>query len=634
MSQRSIETSMERLSTGKRINSAADDAAGVAISSRLNANLKGINQSIRNALDAQALFDTAEGAMQETERLLQRIRELAVQAANDTNSANDRAALDAEKTQLLAEIDRIASNTTWAGQNLLDGTFTNKSFNVGGGTTAMDSLSSSIASITSQNLVNLSETDEIIIAWENWNASDSNDIYFQRLKPDGSRINNAVLASPEISTKKTNPSILALSNGNTIVAWGGGNVDNPVTPINAQMFDGQGRKIGNQFSIGSAQHYNQKSPVLEQLTNGSIVAVWRENGTDGHSDGVFGQLMTENGTLIGSAFQVNSYSNKDQSLPSISALNDGGFIVAWESEDDNNAAGGYGIYAQKFDVNGARVGSEIQVSSNTNKFEMQPKITTLSNGNVVVTWQVSNDGSNHDIYARIFNSNGTPQNLEFIVNTLTANNEREPSITFLKGGGFVVSWEGSNHSDIRAQIFDNNGNRIGAEKVLTDNYLDYASELIALNDGGFFLAYEVPTNDGDIMGMTFDSIGNEVSSKQVIHADLTGSQDNPTLTLRSAANFSSAETAGNVISIIDTALQTLNSQRASLGALSNRIDHIVANNTNISINIAKSISRIEDADFAAETTNLAKQQILQQAAVAMLAQANASKQNILTLLQI
>ena len=78
MSQRSIETSMERLSTGKRINSAADDAAGVAISSRLNANLKGINQSIRNALDAQALFDTAEGAMQETERLLQRIRELAV----------------------------------------------------------------------------------------------------------------------------------------------------------------------------------------------------------------------------------------------------------------------------------------------------------------------------------------------------------------------------------------------------------------------------------------------------------------------------------------------------------------------------------------------------------------------------
>ena len=87
------------------------------------------------------------------------------------------------------------------------------------------------------------------------------------------------------------------------------------------------------------------------------------------------------------------------------------------------------------------------------------------------------------------------------------------------------------------------------------------------------------------------------------------------------------------LSRLDTALQDLNTQRASLGALSNRLDHIVANNTNIAINIAKSISRIEDADFAAETTNLAKTQILQQASTAMLAQANAAKQNVLSLLQ-
>ena len=119
---------MERLSTGKRINSAADDAAGVAITSRLTSNIKGINQSIRNAMDAQALIDTAEGGLQETEALLQRIRELAVQAASDTNSSADRAALDAEKTQLMAEIDRIATSTTWAGQKLLDGTFSNKNF--------------------------------------------------------------------------------------------------------------------------------------------------------------------------------------------------------------------------------------------------------------------------------------------------------------------------------------------------------------------------------------------------------------------------------------------------------------------------------------------------------------------------
>ena len=105
---RDMETSMERLSTGKRINSASDDAAGVAIASRLSSEIRGTNQAIRNALDAQAMIDTAEGAHAEVENLLQRMREVAVQAANDTNNANDRTALQAEMTQLTAEIDRIA----------------------------------------------------------------------------------------------------------------------------------------------------------------------------------------------------------------------------------------------------------------------------------------------------------------------------------------------------------------------------------------------------------------------------------------------------------------------------------------------------------------------------------------------
>ena len=127
-----------------RLNSAADDAAGMSISSRLEANLRGVQQGIRNAMDAQALIDTAEGGLQETETLLQRIRELVVQSESDTNSISDRAALDTEKTHLLAEIDRIANTTTWAGQNLLDGTFPSKNFQVGGDNAAIDSLTSSI----------------------------------------------------------------------------------------------------------------------------------------------------------------------------------------------------------------------------------------------------------------------------------------------------------------------------------------------------------------------------------------------------------------------------------------------------------------------------------------------------------
>ena len=110
---------MERLSTGKRINSANDDAAGVAIASRLSSEIRGTNQAIRNAQDGQALINTAEGAHSEVENILQRMREIAVQGANDTNDADDRTNLKAELDQLGAEINRISTASTWAGQTLL-----------------------------------------------------------------------------------------------------------------------------------------------------------------------------------------------------------------------------------------------------------------------------------------------------------------------------------------------------------------------------------------------------------------------------------------------------------------------------------------------------------------------------------
>ena len=168
---RSLETSMERLSTGKRINAASDDAAGVAISSRLTAEIRGTNQAIRNALDAQALIDTAESAHKEVESILQRMREVAVQSANDTNNAQDRSNLLVEFVALEDEIDRIAETTTWAGQSLLnanDGqsaviggfvtepaaadTTADFTFQIGAGTSGYDSITVSIREIDSVSL--------------------------------------------------------------------------------------------------------------------------------------------------------------------------------------------------------------------------------------------------------------------------------------------------------------------------------------------------------------------------------------------------------------------------------------------------------------------------------------------------
>ena len=154
---RGMEASMERLSTGKRINSAADDAAGVAISSRLSAEVRGTNQSIRNALDGQAVVATAEGAHKEVENILQRMRELAVQAANGTNNADDINNLEAEFTALSTEITRIGETTTWAGKALTGTDATAFSLQVGSGTATQNQITVTINSIKSADIGNATD---------------------------------------------------------------------------------------------------------------------------------------------------------------------------------------------------------------------------------------------------------------------------------------------------------------------------------------------------------------------------------------------------------------------------------------------------------------------------------------------
>ncbi|EKD33603.1 MAG: hypothetical protein ACD_75C02645G0010 [uncultured bacterium] len=130
-SQTNLNKSMQRLSSGLRINSAKDDAAGLSISDRMTSQIRGLNQAARNANDGISLAQTAEGAMQESTNILQRMRELSVQSANDTNTDSDRASLQSEVIQLQAELDRIADTTTFNGKNLLDGSFSGASFHVG-----------------------------------------------------------------------------------------------------------------------------------------------------------------------------------------------------------------------------------------------------------------------------------------------------------------------------------------------------------------------------------------------------------------------------------------------------------------------------------------------------------------------
>ena len=150
-SQSSLNTSLQRLSSGLRINSAKDDAAGLAISERMTSQIRGLDQASRNANDGISLAQTAEGALVEVSNNLQRIRELAVQSRNATNSQTDRDALNTEAQQLMSEINRVAGQTNFNGVKLLDGSFTNQSFQVG----ANAGETVDIASIVNANASNL-----------------------------------------------------------------------------------------------------------------------------------------------------------------------------------------------------------------------------------------------------------------------------------------------------------------------------------------------------------------------------------------------------------------------------------------------------------------------------------------------
>ncbi len=149
-SQSALATSMERLSSGLRINSAKDDAAGLAISDRMTSQIRGLNQATRNANDGISLSQTAEGAMQESTNILQRIRELAVQSANATNSAADRQALQSEVNQLKSELNRIANSTSFNGLKIIDGTFVTQQFQVGAN--ANETIDISIAGMAATDL--------------------------------------------------------------------------------------------------------------------------------------------------------------------------------------------------------------------------------------------------------------------------------------------------------------------------------------------------------------------------------------------------------------------------------------------------------------------------------------------------
>ena len=478
-SQSALQTSLQRLSSGLRINSAKDDAAGMAISERFTSQIRGLNQASRNANDGISLAQTAEGALVETTNALQRIRELAVQSANDTNSASDRASLQAEVVQLQNEITRIATTNQFNGKNLLDGTFTAQIFHVGANSSQTIGLSISNAQATAIGDNRVTETGTM---------------------------NTAKTASVAKTTNFTSVGEILTVSGSLGSA----------TTANTSIGDSAFTIAANVNAVTASTNVTAKAITKATLST-----------------------LTVSGTITFDLYGVNTtaaaISAAVSSTSDLSPLNDA----------INNLSATTGI------------------------------TSTVASGTLTLT---SDQGYDINI-------------VNFKLGTAVGN-----TINLMGLDGFTGSTSGT------AVTLIGSGTAVDSSVV-----------------GG-------TVRFGSSSGFTVTS----ASAGGIF----TGVTSNASV-LTSVASISIATQTGSnsAIDVIDTALQTINSVRATLGAAQNRFSSVVSALQTTSENLSASRSRIQDTDFAAETAQLTRNQILQQAGTAMLAQANQLPNNVLTLLR-
>jgi flagellin len=483
MSQASLSTSMQRLSSGLRINSAKDDAAGLNISERMTSQIRGLTQAARNANDGISMAQTAEGALGSAGTILQRVRELAVQSANATNSASDRAALNSEVGQLTSELDRIAKTTQFNGQNLLDGSFGSASFQVGAN--ANQTITATTANFSTSKYGN-NRIGSLVAT----TVGGAGDLVVG--SSAGAEVSNAKLSATSgiLFSATTINGALGSATVNTNV---GDSAKTVAANINAQS--------GVTGVTASA---------LTQIDAGAFLA----NGSYSLS------VTSDNTAAVTLSFTVNASGNTSDGLASaITAFN-----------DKTSATG----VTAKLNVAGTGItlvnasGNDIKVVNNAGAAG-----TSFSLGGV----SVAGAGASG-----------------YVVGALTLDSDKVFGITatFAQGPG-----------------------------------IDYFTATVA------------------------------------------GSQ----LQAANTLDVSTVDSATRTLSTVDAALSAVNSQRASFGALQSRFETTISNLSATSDNLSASRSRIQDADFAAETANLSRSQILQQAGMAMVAQANQLPQGVLALLR-
>ncbi|EIK45015.1 A-type flagellin [Cellvibrio sp. BR] len=564
-----LDRATERLSSGQRVNSAKDDAAGLAISNRMTSQIRGLDQAIRNANDGVSLVQTAEGALQEVTNILQRIRELSIQSANGIYNDDDRKTLDAEVQQLKLEMDRISETTSFNGQKLLDGT-----------------LGETFLQVGSQ----ANETMEIAIGSFNTYAlgGSSGDIVGEPATPNGAPPANH-LAEIDALTDLTAGDLLI--NGTAIdPVTTATNLNEALASINSDL-EGKGAEVASlvQVTADTAGSGVLRAPdetlELTLVDGNGLSQVYTITGTNSMKE-----LVNKINAETAIEATVDASGKLILTAPGASS------ITVDETATTGNPSGladGHTNFSLVFnDTSADRLGVTIELGA-----------TAGADARVSALGVDVQDANGNLLGAAVTAAGGAPvlQEGDLIINdipigkitagTLVADTIAETiRVINLSSDqtGVVAFAGGTNQISLRSA----NGEEIAIK------YGDTATAVDVVAITGF-------KERNDTAG-----VGSVASIK-----------------------IDTYEGAQRAISIVDKALEQVNATRADLGAVNNRLDFTMSNLANVSEKTSASRSRIIDADFAAETAALSRAQVLQQAATAMLAQSNARPEQVLSLLR-
>ncbi len=601
---------MTRLSSGLKINSAKDDAAGLQIANRLTSQVNGLNVAVKNANDGISIAQTAEGAMQESTNILQRMRELALQSANGSNSDDDRTSLQQEFPALSGELTRISSTTTFGGRNLLDGSFSSTSFQVGAN--ANETISFGMRSVSASDLKGTYNEASVSGA-----ASKLSAVVTGKAGAINSTASVPVAASGLMRTDTTLGKAGAgtLTIGTTdIELTADDTVDTIVTKINAAGItnltasnDDGALKLDN--ATGGTLAISGAKPLgvlglADSVANSASITGSKTLDADTIGAGAAGDLvigstairLNADDTLANAVSKINANSATTGVTASITDNGDGSGKIALNSKSDITIGQSTtGPTAAKL---GITSGGTDTASTNAKN---GVTASASSDGRLVLT---SADGKD----VKLENTTaGALDSLGLTSGTTKSKLQADTSITM--NGVEVKFSKGSDMASIADSINSSSSGVTASVNKDTGTLEFNADEDITIADG---------------------SNGTGLAALGLTAATTTSTTQETTVGDLSILDSASAQQA---IQALDGAIQQVDSQRAQLGAVQNRFDSTVSNLNSISENSTAARSRVQDADFAAETAELTKQQTLQQASTAILSQANQLPNAVLKLLQ-